>query len=120
MVYVQSRVRFLIHSWSNNAYLLVGGVGPSRCSGFGQFTEAAENLRDCPVAGALFSRHFPLPPAVAAEYPFRPCGIHPLAEKLTEHHPASLDLFHHPNFDLIADFDKLPGAEQKAWRGESE
>lgn len=32
----------------------------------------------------------------------------------------AFDLFHHPNFDLPADFDKLPVAEQKAWRGESE
>jgi antitoxin (DNA-binding transcriptional repressor) of toxin-antitoxin stability system len=30
------------------------------------------------------------------------------------------DLFHHPDFDLPADFDELPEAEQKAWSGESE
>lgn len=28
------------------------------------------------------------------------------------------DLFHHPGFDLPADFDELPEAEQKAWSGE--
>lgn len=28
------------------------------------------------------------------------------------------DLFPHPDFDLPADFDNLPDAEQKAWSGE--
>ncbi len=28
------------------------------------------------------------------------------------------DLFHHPGFDLPADFDELPEAEQKAWSGD--
>lgn len=32
----------------------------------------------------------------------------------------ALDLFHHPNFDIPADFDELPAAELRAWRGESE
>lgn len=32
----------------------------------------------------------------------------------------AFDLFHHPDFDLPADFDELPEAERKAWRGESE
>lgn len=31
----------------------------------------------------------------------------------------SFDLFHHPNFDIPADFDELPEAELRAWRGES-
>jgi antitoxin (DNA-binding transcriptional repressor) of toxin-antitoxin stability system len=30
------------------------------------------------------------------------------------------DLFHHPGFEIPADFDELPEAELKAWRGESE
>ncbi len=30
------------------------------------------------------------------------------------------DLFHHPSFDIPADFDELPEAELKAWRGEGE
>jgi antitoxin (DNA-binding transcriptional repressor) of toxin-antitoxin stability system len=30
------------------------------------------------------------------------------------------DLFHHPGFEIPADFDELPQAELKAWRGESE
>ena len=30
------------------------------------------------------------------------------------------DLFHHPAFDIPADFDELPEAELEAWRGESE
>ncbi|MGH9583726.1 MAG: type II toxin-antitoxin system Phd/YefM family antitoxin [Bryobacteraceae bacterium] len=30
------------------------------------------------------------------------------------------DLFHHSGFDLPADFDELPEAEQKAWSGEDE
>jgi antitoxin (DNA-binding transcriptional repressor) of toxin-antitoxin stability system len=30
------------------------------------------------------------------------------------------DLFHHPNFDIPADFDELPEAELEAWRGERE
>ena len=28
------------------------------------------------------------------------------------------DLFSHPGFDIPTDFDELPDAEQKAWRGE--
>ena len=30
------------------------------------------------------------------------------------------DLFHHSGFEIPADFDELPQAELKAWRGESE
>jgi antitoxin (DNA-binding transcriptional repressor) of toxin-antitoxin stability system len=30
------------------------------------------------------------------------------------------DLFHHPAFDIPADFDELPEAELEAWRGKSE
>ena len=30
------------------------------------------------------------------------------------------DLFHNPDFDIPADFDELPEAEQKAWSGEDE
>lgn len=30
------------------------------------------------------------------------------------------DLFHHPGFQIPADFDELPEAELKAWRGEGE
>ncbi len=30
------------------------------------------------------------------------------------------DLFPHPEFDIRADFDELPEAELKAWRGEGE
>ena len=30
----------------------------------------------------------------------------------------AFDLFHRPGFDLPADFDRLPAAEQKAWNGE--
>ena len=30
------------------------------------------------------------------------------------------DLFHHPSFDIPADFEELPEADLKAWRGESE
>jgi antitoxin (DNA-binding transcriptional repressor) of toxin-antitoxin stability system len=30
------------------------------------------------------------------------------------------DLFHSPDFDIPADFDELPDAEQKAWSGEHE
>jgi antitoxin (DNA-binding transcriptional repressor) of toxin-antitoxin stability system len=30
------------------------------------------------------------------------------------------DLFPHPGFDIPADFDELPDAERKAWRGQSE
>ena len=30
------------------------------------------------------------------------------------------DLFPHPEFDIPADFDELPEAELKAWRGEGE
>jgi antitoxin (DNA-binding transcriptional repressor) of toxin-antitoxin stability system len=29
----------------------------------------------------------------------------------------TFDLFHHPNFDIHADFDELPEAELRAWRG---
>lgn len=32
----------------------------------------------------------------------------------------SFDLFHQPGFDIPADFDKLPEAEQKAWSGEND
>jgi antitoxin (DNA-binding transcriptional repressor) of toxin-antitoxin stability system len=32
----------------------------------------------------------------------------------------AFDLFHHPDFDIPADFDDLPEAEQKAWNGESD
>ena len=28
------------------------------------------------------------------------------------------DLFHHPGFEIPADFDELPEAEMKGWRGE--
>jgi len=30
------------------------------------------------------------------------------------------DLFHHPGFDIPADFDNLPEAERKAWNGEGD
>jgi hypothetical protein len=30
------------------------------------------------------------------------------------------DLFHHPDFDIPADFDELPPAEQKGWSGEGD
>jgi len=30
------------------------------------------------------------------------------------------DLFPHPGFEIPADFDELPEAEMKAWRGESD
>lgn len=30
------------------------------------------------------------------------------------------DLFHDPDFDIPADFEELPRAEQKAWSGESD
>ena len=30
------------------------------------------------------------------------------------------DLFHRPDFDIPADFDELPEAEQKAWSGEGD
>ena len=30
------------------------------------------------------------------------------------------DVFHHPDFDIPADFDELPEAEQKAWSGEGD
>ena len=30
------------------------------------------------------------------------------------------DLFHHPNFEIPADFDELPESEMKYWRGEGE
>ena len=30
----------------------------------------------------------------------------------------AFDLFPHPEFDIPADFDELPEAELKAWRGE--
>ena len=30
------------------------------------------------------------------------------------------DLFPHPDFDIPADFDELPEAEMKAWRGEGD
>ena len=30
------------------------------------------------------------------------------------------DLFHHPNFDIPADFDELSEADLKAWSGEDE
>lgn len=30
------------------------------------------------------------------------------------------DLFHHPDFDIPADFNELPEAEQKAWSGKGE
>ena len=32
----------------------------------------------------------------------------------------AFDLFHHPGFDIPADFDELPEAEGRAWLGESE
>lgn len=32
----------------------------------------------------------------------------------------TFDLFHHPNFDIPANFDELPETELRAWRGESE
>jgi antitoxin (DNA-binding transcriptional repressor) of toxin-antitoxin stability system len=32
----------------------------------------------------------------------------------------TFDLFPHPGFDIPADFDELPEAEQKAWSGEGE
>lgn len=32
----------------------------------------------------------------------------------------SFDLFHQPDFDIPADFDKLPETEQKAWSGEND
>jgi antitoxin (DNA-binding transcriptional repressor) of toxin-antitoxin stability system len=32
----------------------------------------------------------------------------------------AFDLFHHPGFDIPADFDKLPGDDLRAWRGEAE
>ena len=32
----------------------------------------------------------------------------------------AFDLFHHPDFDIPADFDALPEAEQKAWSGETD
>jgi hypothetical protein len=32
----------------------------------------------------------------------------------------AFDLFPHPEFDIPADFDELPEAELKAWRGEGE
>jgi antitoxin (DNA-binding transcriptional repressor) of toxin-antitoxin stability system len=31
-----------------------------------------------------------------------------------------LDLFHHPGFEIPADFDELPESEMKYWRGEGE
>ena len=31
-----------------------------------------------------------------------------------------LGIFYHPDFDIPADFDVLPEAELKGWRGESE
>ena len=31
----------------------------------------------------------------------------------------TFDLFHDPGFDIPADFDELPEAERRAWRGES-
>ncbi|MGD0096110.1 MAG: toxin-antitoxin system subunit antitoxin [Terracidiphilus sp.] len=30
------------------------------------------------------------------------------------------DLFPHPNFDIPVDFDEIPEADLKAWRGEGE
>jgi antitoxin (DNA-binding transcriptional repressor) of toxin-antitoxin stability system len=32
----------------------------------------------------------------------------------------AFDLFPHPDFDIPADFDELPEAEMKAWRGEGD
>ena len=32
----------------------------------------------------------------------------------------AFDLFHHPDFEIPADFDELPETEQKAWSGEGE
>jgi len=32
----------------------------------------------------------------------------------------AFDMFHHPGFEIPADFDDLPDAEMKAWRGEGE
>ena len=32
----------------------------------------------------------------------------------------AFDLFHHPDFDIPADFDELPAAEQRAWSGDGE
>jgi antitoxin (DNA-binding transcriptional repressor) of toxin-antitoxin stability system len=40
-------------------------------------------------------------------------ALKPLKERV-------FDVFHHPDFDLPADFNELPEAEQKAWSGESE
>ncbi len=28
------------------------------------------------------------------------------------------DFFHHPDFEIPADFDELPAADEKAWSGE--
>jgi prevent-host-death family protein len=39
--------------------------------------------------------------------------LKPLKERL-------FDLFHHPDFDIPADFDELPEVEQRAWSGEDE
>ena len=30
------------------------------------------------------------------------------------------DVFHHPDFDIPADFDELPEAELKAWSGDGD
>ena len=40
-------------------------------------------------------------------------ALKPLKERV-------FDLFHHPGFDIPADFDELSEAEQKAWSGEGE
>ena len=32
----------------------------------------------------------------------------------------AFDMFHHAGFEIPADFDDLPDAEMKAWRGEGE
>lgn len=32
----------------------------------------------------------------------------------------TFDLFHHPSFNIPADFDTLPEAELRAWRGDGE
>ena len=32
----------------------------------------------------------------------------------------AFDLFHHPGFEIPADFDELPESEMKYWRGEGE
>jgi antitoxin (DNA-binding transcriptional repressor) of toxin-antitoxin stability system len=38
-------------------------------------------------------------------------ALNPLKERV-------FDLFHHPDFEIPADFDELPDADLRAWRGE--